>query len=318
MISTPRFRAACICAAGLAVYAHAQTETPDATDMAGDFPASLQFTDKAGKALPDGMHYDPSAGAAYLRYKDDWVEGTISAKTVYLAVTNNGGKSPADAESLTIAMVVGKRMGAAGIWEGEIAVANGPWARKYDDTLQAYVAASITARVMSHNEAGAAGPVIADTLLVAPPDREAVLTLLDERGKGVSPGDSAIRLTIRDQDLSAARDTLYANLSCAESKDVIVNLMLVESLPGTYASAAIPMVRGTAATDGILQCHGTDLLSATYRDPVFGMQNTVTVTVTAEAPVSLRRKRPSLRRVAPAYSGYDAGGRKIRALSKVP
>src|SRR5690606_27456664 len=90
-------------------------------------------------------------------------------------------------------------------------------------------------------------------------------------GEAIPRSDTGITVIIKDQSLSSARDTLYATLSCVESKDAVVNLRLIEtdSASGQYVSEIISKSEGAAIVDGKLQCRDKDYARVTYEDPVF-------------------------------------------------
>lgn len=90
---------------------------------------------------------------------------------------------------------------------------------------------------------------------------------------GVAPTreDSVVKARFRGQSLSGARDTVFVDLSCTESKDMVFNVALVETSvkSGIYESALIPKKEGPAAADPFLQCRSLDIIKLTYRDPVY-------------------------------------------------
>jgi hypothetical protein len=90
---------------------------------------------------------------------------------------------------------------------------------------------------------------------------------------GVAPTreDPVVKARFRGQSLSSARDTVYADLSCTESKDIIFNVALVETSvkSGIYESALIPKREGSAVADPFLQCLSLDNVKLKYRDPVY-------------------------------------------------
>ncbi|HKP95553.1 MAG TPA: fibro-slime domain-containing protein [Fibrobacteria bacterium] len=253
---------------------------------------SLEFTDDSGKVLPDKFHYNPAQGTLYLTYKDDWANGVILKKTVTLAINNNGGKAGADAETtFTLNLVPGKKSGSTGVWEGTFALADGPSITKYNGKAETYVLGEITATVPTHNKAGVIGGPATDELQVAYDNQDPILGIEGPNGQGTVPhrDDTGVKITIKDQSLSSARDTLYATLSCTESKDVVVNVMLIEKAdkPGEYESIILSKSEGALVQDdGVLQCLSRDYVKVTYKDPVYG--ETKETSVLIDKPVTTR------------------------------
>ncbi len=259
--------------------------------IAPDITAELQFTDKNGAVLPAGTYYSPAEGALYLTYKDDWVNGSIATKSVTMTITNNGGKAPGDAETFTIPLVPSKKAGSVGVWEGSIKLEDHPNITSGNGIAETYILGEVHAVVASHNKVGTGpgpGPVT-DDLLVAYANKDAIVTI-EGKDPGVEPTrkDSILRVIVKDQSISSAIDTLYSTLSCSESKDVVVNVMLIETsaTSGIYQSTIISKTEGAVVSDGVLQCNSTDIIKATYKDPVY--QDTKVVQVLIESPVTTR------------------------------
>jgi fibro-slime domain-containing protein len=240
---------------------------------APDIEATLQFTDKLNNALPDGIHYSPDEGKLYLTYKDDWVGGTIDTVRVTLTVTNNLGKAPGDAESFTIPLILAKKSGSTGVWEGSIQLTARPEIKPGNDTADTYVLGDVLAVVMGHSKTGSPLTQAKDNLLVAYSNKVPEI-IIDGKEPGVKPTreDTSIIITVIDQNLSNARDTLYTTLSCTESKDVFLNLMLIETgaNTGIYKSKVISKSEGAQVSgDLTLQCLSRDNIKITYKDPVY-------------------------------------------------
>ena len=234
---------------------------------------SLQFTDKDFKPLAQDEKWSPANGFLYLTYRDDWMNGTILKKTVTLVIGNNGGKAPGDAETFTVDLILAKRQISTGVWEGSIRLADLPAITKNNGTAETYVIGDVQATVTSHTKAGADAKPATDNVLVAWPNQEPVINVEGPGGPSVevTRGDTLIRVTIKDQSLSSARDTLYVTLSCTESKDLVLNVMLIEKAdaPGQYESVFLSKSEGATLTDGVLQCLTRDNIRVTYQDPVY-------------------------------------------------
>ena len=241
---------------------------------APDIDATLQFTDKLGNALPDGIHYSPDEGSIYVTYKDDWVGGTLLTKSVSITITNNGGKALADAETFSIPLILAKKSGSTGVWEGSLKLAARPTIKTGNDTADTYILGEVHAVVMGHSKTGTALTQVTDNLLVAFSNKVPVITI-DGGVPGTKPTreDTIVTVTITDQDFSNAIDTLYTTLSCTESNDVFLNLMLIETgaNTGIYQSKVLSKSEGARiSTDGILQCFSRDNIKVSYKDPVYG------------------------------------------------
>ena len=241
--------------------------------IAPEVDASVQFTDKDGNALPGGVNYDPAKGSLYLTYSDDWVNGSITKKSVILSVENNGGQSPADAETLTVAFQPAKRKGSVGLWQGSINLAARPEISAGNKIVETYIIGKVKASVLSHDKSGAPQSAVTDELTVANPNGEADLSIEGPQGPGVKINreDAFVRITLKDQDLSAGKDSLYVTLSCMESRDALQHLLLIEKsgAPGTYVSAAIGKSEGAGKDDAVLQCLSKDEIKVSYTDPVY-------------------------------------------------
>ena len=251
--------------------------------IAPELDASLQFTDKDFKPLAATDFWSPANGALYLTYKDDWVSGTILKKTVTLTIANNGGKAGGDAETFTLDLILAKHSGSTGVWEGSIKLADRPSIKKNNDTAETYILGDVQASAASHSKAGIAGAAVTDNVQVAYPNLDPLIGVESPKGPSVQIGrsDTLLKITIKDQSLSSARDTLYATLSCSESKDIIVNVMLIEKAdaPGQYESVFLSKSEGAQVVDGVLQCKSKDYIKVTYQDPVYGDPKTVQVLI---------------------------------------
>jgi len=258
--------------------------------IAPEIDASLRFTDKAGNPLPNGIYYNPAEGVLYLTYSDDWVNGQIKTKTVTLTVENNFGKAGADLETFTLDLALAKRKGSTGVWEGSLNLKDGPGIVVGDKIAETYVLGKVHAMVTSHNKQGSDLIPATDDLLVAYPNQDADLNVNGSRNTNVTIArdDPGLKITLLDQSLSAAKDTLYVSVRCTESKDGLANVMLIETDAGSgrYESAVIPKAEGAANADGVLQCLSRDEVKVSYDDPVYG--NHLDVQAMIDDPVATR------------------------------
>ncbi|MDB5048556.1 MAG: hypothetical protein JWO30_1627 [Fibrobacteres bacterium] len=241
--------------------------------IAPNLDASLQFTDKNGNVLPNGFYYSPAEGFLYLTYKDDWVNGSIPKKTVMLVIGNNGGKAGADSE-VTFTLDLTSHAGSTGEWKGSFPLKDLPTITKLNGTAETYILGEVHASAPAHNNVGVASLSATDDLLVAFGNQDPVIGIEGPGGPGVqiNRDDPGVKITIKDQSISSARDTLYATLSCTENKDVVVNVMLIEKAdkPGEYESVILSKSEGASVVDGVLQCQPKDFIKVTYKDPVYG------------------------------------------------
>ena len=247
--------------------------------IAPEIDASLQFTDKNGNVLPAGVYYSPAVGALYLQLKDDWRNGTILTKSVAITIVNNSGKGTADQETFNVTLIVAKKSGSTGVWEGSIKLADHPTIKKNNDTAETYILGEVHASVTSHNKNGDPSAVVFDDLLVAYPNQDPKIDVEGPKGPGIqiSRNDSTLIVTIKDQSISTAKDTLYFTMSCSESKDVIVNVMAVETSPGVYVSSIVSKTEGALVVDNVLQCKSRDIIKISYDDPVYKDNKTIEV-----------------------------------------
>ncbi len=255
--------------------------------IAPEIDGSLQFTDKNGTVLPAGIYYNPAEGKLYLTYSDDWAGGLITAKSVALTIQNNNGLAGDDAETFNVTLNISKHTGSTGVWEGSITLVDGPSITASNSKAETYVIGKVLAVVTSHNKAGGNLTPATDNLLVAYPNQDPVITVEGPKGTGVqiTREDVGIKVTIKDQSISSAKDTLFAVLSCTETGDK-VNILVIEKdgAPGTYETVIISKSEGALVVDGILQCKSTDNIKVVYADPVYGDPKTVLVLI--DAPVT--------------------------------
>ena len=241
--------------------------------IAPEVPASLQFTNKDGVAIPAGEKWSPAEGFLYLELKDDWFNGSIPTKTVTLTIVNYGGKGPADQETFNVTLDASKKAGLTGVWFGSIKLADLPNVTKSNGTAETYVLGQVHAEVTSHTKSGTGSVKVTDDLDVAYPNKEPVISIEGTKGPGVaiSRNDGTVTVTINDQSISSVKDTIYFNLTCTGSKDLMVNMMAIETSPGVYVSVPISKSEGAVVSDGILQCQSHDFVRVTYQDPVYGV-----------------------------------------------
>ncbi|MDQ3000427.1 MAG: fibro-slime domain-containing protein [Fibrobacterota bacterium] len=245
--------------------------------IAPEIEAALQFTDKTFNVLPNGVYFSPTEGSLYLSYRDDWVNSpTFDKKTVTLTIVNGAtGTAPGDTETFAIDIKLAKRVGSAGVWEGSISLKDGPVIKPRNDSANTYILGKVHAVVTSHNKGGGNLLQVTDDLLVAYGNKDAVIEIEGGKGPTIQPTreDTVIKITVKDQSISSTIDTLYVTTSCTESKDQVLNVMLIETAPtsGIYVTKFLSKSEGAKVDgDGVLQCGSRDFLKVSYKDPVYG------------------------------------------------
>ncbi|MBW8889726.1 MAG: fibro-slime domain-containing protein [Fibrobacteres bacterium] len=229
----------------------------------------LTFTNKAGVAVPNGTHYDPAQDSLFITYMDDFILG-LNSIPVTLSIVNYNGTADPDLETVQLKFV--QQTGSTGVWKGSIKLMDSPHILKNNDTADTYVIGEVHGEVTSHTKNGGAGAKATADLLVANPNQPPGIDITNPNGDVViKRTDSSIVVTITDQSLSSAIDTLYFNVSCTGSRDGLVDYMAVETAPGSgkYVSTPIPKSEGPAVNDKSLQCLSHDVIQVTYTDPVY-------------------------------------------------
>ncbi len=256
---------------------------------APELEASLEFTDKDGVVLPSNVYYSPAAGFLYLTYKDDWVGGTMDSIPVTLTIVNNFGNAAPDSEVFKVTLNLAKHSGNTGVWDGSIKLASGPTITRGNGVAETYILGNVHATVQSHTKSGSpVGPLAFDDLLVAYPNLDGNLKIVvpGKTTTGVDRADTLIQVIAQMQSLSSAKDTLYATLSCSESKDQVVNVMLIEKdvASGTYESKIISKTEGAVFADGVLQCKPSDVIIGSVKVPPYN--DTKEIRVVIDNPVT--------------------------------
>ncbi len=240
--------------------------------IAAEVPGILVFTDSTGAAWTGG-NYSPANGKLYLTYTDDRA-GAIAgdSKVVTLTIVNNGGKSLPDTETVNVTLSVAASTATTGVWTGSIPLKDVPPITPRDNTAETYVIGVVTAKVATHASTGAAdGNVATATISVAYPDVPGGITVTDTAGDStITRSTTGIVVTVTTQSLSSGADTIYVNLGCTSSGDVLNNVMLVEVSPGVYRSQVIPKGEGPAnPANDTLTCNSSDVIHVTYENPVY-------------------------------------------------
>lgn len=253
-----------------------------------EIEASLQFTDKDHNVWP-AITYSPAKDSLFLTYKDDWVTGQILTKTANLTIVNLRNAA-SDTETVVLKLDSAQRQGSTAVWQGAISLKDGPLVTKRNGIAESYILGEAKAVVATHTKSGSALGSVTDNISIAYDDEDPDIDIVGPKGPGVKivRTDTELLVTIDDQSISSAQDTIYATLSCTESKDIVANLMLIEKAgsPGQYESFLISKSEGAVIADGILQCKSKDFAKISYEDVVSKVVKEVIVII--DSPVSAR------------------------------
>ena len=248
--------------------------------------AAITFTDAAGKPLPSGSFWSPSNDKIYISYSDDYASGKIS-KTVSIKVKNRKGAAPGDSESVIVKTLT--RNAATGIWQAVIPVREFPGGVPGNGTVETYYIGEVTASVKSHNRLGLPdGNSVTANLNIAFPDKAETVKIQNcsDPALDITRLTTCISVQVTDQSPTnlAKPDTLYAEIKCDGSGDVIGKVALIEQPDGTFKSSNIIKDEGTAnAGDANLSCKSTDNITVTYIDEIYGNRVTAKAGFTGDA-----------------------------------
>jgi hypothetical protein len=251
-----------------------------------EVPASLTFTDKTGKALPPGSFWSPINDTVYISYTDDYVKGNIS-KEVVLKVVNRKGAAPGDNESFIVAPLT--RNAATGIWQAKIPISEFPGGIPGDQVLQTYFIGEVTAQVKSHNRLGVLdGNTLTTNLNIAYPDKPETIKVKNcmDPAADITRLTNCVSIEVTDQNPTRLpKDTIYAEIRCDATGDVVSKVALIEQADGTFKSEDIVKNEGVAnSADPILSCKNTDNITATYVDEIYGTRITYKVAFNGDQP----------------------------------
>ena len=240
--------------------------------------ATLIFIDDKGNPIAPTDIWSPEKGKVYLRYTDDWsagIDSKVHTKTITLNLSNkkNGLEISSDIETLTLTLV-GTPTGTKGTWEGSLTLTDSNSTKNNDAILETYFRGELTASVNPHNNSGTeVGSAEQDQLVIAYPNQPAEIIIADDSGKTVTRPTSKVKVTIADQQFSkSGNPSIQANVSCG-SGDIVSNVNLIWD--GTHYVIQPLIDKGETAgasvnkSDALLQCLASDILTVTYKDPVF-------------------------------------------------
>ncbi|MEO6094631.1 MAG: hypothetical protein ABIW76_02780 [Fibrobacteria bacterium] len=235
-----------------------------------EVPARLYFADKTGKTLAAGAQYSPANDSIYLTYSDDYGRGT-TVKEITLTVKNRKGAALPDSETFT--MVQGAPNGPIGTWTVAIPLHEAPGIPN-DKKLQVYYIGEVTANVKTHNRFGLPdGNSVSATLTVEYPDTPETVKIIScpDSAQDITRTTTCVNIRLNDQSFTRNQDTVWAELKCSGSGDVIAKVRLIELPAGGYRSEDI--VKNETAppnpADQAISCLTSDAIIATYVDEVY-------------------------------------------------
>ncbi len=235
-----------------------------------EVPAHLTFTDKTGKPLNSGDYYSPANDTVYLVYTDDYNAGKDPV-VFNIAVKNRRGAAAADNESITTGAPV--RNGTTGTWSIAIPLQEAPGIPG-DKKLQVYILGEMTATVASHTRNQIPdGNTVSANLNIAYPNKPEVVKISScpDSAVDITRTTTCVNVRVIDQSFTRNLDTVWAEVKCEGSGDVIGKVPLLEQADGSYKSGNI-VKNETAppgAGDNIISCKTSDNIIVTYVDEVY-------------------------------------------------
>lgn len=240
--------------------------------------ASLQFTDEIGAPLTDDAYWNPSKGKVYLTYTDDFLPPGIP-KELRIKVVNRKGLAAPDTE--TISLGDPQAVKGEGVWRVEVPLTENPLPRGLNGSLETFFLGEVTATILTHGPGGASDTgMVTDKVRIAYPNQPELLKVQDNQSPllTVTGSTRSLGISLTEQSFSKFQDTVYVEVQCQQSGDFLSHVALVETSPGSYASANLPKMEGAAnIADGILSCLVSDHLIVTYVDEVYGTAQKVDI-----------------------------------------
>jgi fibro-slime domain-containing protein len=229
--------------------------------------ASLVFTDVDGKALQPNQYWSPK-DKLFLVYKDDYRKDVPKSATII--VKNNKGTSKADTEVVDLGVPTPDKN--TGTWRVEVKLGESTNATANNGTIESYILGEMTATVKSHTVKGQPdGNQVSAQARLAYPDKPALDSLWSDTGL-VDRYTKDINLEVRDQSYSKFVDTVYAQMRCNTTGDVIISVPAVETgaETGVYRVIIVKDEAGSKIDgDKILQCQISDEAVSKYHDQVY-------------------------------------------------
>lgn len=235
--------------------------------------ASLAFTDKNGVALAPGAFWSPANDTVYISYSDDFLDGKLPAD-ITLTVKNRNGNGTVTGDNETFSSLPATRNGTTGLWKVKVPIKEAPGGIPGDKILETYFLGEVTASVKSHSSLGVAdGNTLTATLNIAYPDKPETVKILNcsDPASDITRLTTCVSVQVTDQNpTKLPKDTLYAEVRCDGSGDIIGKVMLLEQPDGTFKSGPLVKNEGAAVADGALSCMSTDNITVTYVDVIYG------------------------------------------------
>ncbi|MDQ2999709.1 MAG: hypothetical protein M3Y08_00400 [Fibrobacterota bacterium] len=259
-----------------------------------EVPARLNFTDKAGKILTATDIYSPANDTIFLTYTDDFTGNFVNGanpdkKEFLISVVNRKGAAAADNETILTGVPV--RNGITGNWSLAIPIQEKPGIPG-DKILQSYFLGEITASVRSHNRTGVPdGNTVTASLKVAYADKPETVKIVScpDSAADITRTTTCISIRVNDQSFTRNLDTVWAEVKCDISGDVIGRVPLFELPDGSYKSGDLVKNETTppGSADQVISCKTTDNIVVTYADEVYNTRVTATKSWSGNAPEGL-------------------------------
>ncbi|HKP95000.1 MAG TPA: hypothetical protein VJ385_04510 [Fibrobacteria bacterium] len=229
----------------------------------------ISFTDKAGNILAPGAFYSPENDTIYVTYTDDYVRANLS-KDIVFNVRNRNDLAAADLDTFSVVSV--SHNGAVGTWKLKVPIQEKPGIPG-DKLLQSFFLGEVTATVKTHNRLGAPdNNSVSANLKVAYPDKPETVTILNcaDSAADIVRTTNCIRIKAGDQSFTRGQDTVWAEVKCDGSGDIIGKVPLIEQTGGGYVSGNIVKNEtNPPVSDQILSCKSSDNVTVTYVDEVY-------------------------------------------------
>ncbi|MDQ3000429.1 MAG: chitobiase/beta-hexosaminidase C-terminal domain-containing protein, partial [Fibrobacterota bacterium] len=248
--------------------------------------ANLEFIDENGNIVPPTDFWNPTKGRVYIRFSDDWNPGisdSIQTKTVRFSLRNTKGEDSVSGDFETVNIKLKDSTASRGTWEGSLTLTDKAVGKNSNDTLETYYRGRLRATVTPHNNAGfSVSPDLTDEMLIAYPDQPAEIVIRDTSRDAVDRKTDKVEIIIRDQLFTKSGDaTLNAEVGCSMSGDRVASVTLVWD--GSAYVIKPPLDKGETfsttldKSDVQLLCRDSDILTVTYKDPVYLQPRTAEV-----------------------------------------
>ncbi|MBF0431832.1 MAG: chitobiase/beta-hexosaminidase C-terminal domain-containing protein [Fibrobacteria bacterium] len=235
--------------------------TPD------DIPAVIIFTDANGLPLETNSFWNPASDSIYITYKDDY---TDIVKQITLIIENTTGTGTKSYDTVTVTLQNPERQDSLGIWQVAIPVQETMNTDPANTVAEVYFKSDVTAQISAHSYNGEIQSPVQDTLTLARPDKQEVMTITDVHGNTeINRETDSVLITLIDQDFSPGTDTLLVDIISLGSGDMIKGLQLVQINDSTYQGIFVKGEYDVDPSDQKLAIMMDDDLRISYRDPVY-------------------------------------------------